>query len=304
MDLKQIILDEKELRQLQLNELALLVEVDRVCRKNNIKYTLAGGTMLGAVRHKGFIPWDDDADLRFTRKEYEKFYKACEKDLDKEHFFLQDYRTDPNYRWGYGKMRLNGTEYIRLGQEHMHYVTGVNVDIFITDNIPDSNFGKVIQYFLAFCIRKVLYSELGMIREKGAMKRLWYRILYCIPRNWCFSAYNLIVKNPNKKNTKLGACMTFGEAALSKINLFDRVRKHGTPNSFYNEYCELEFEGMKFYVVKEWDEWLRRTYGDYMQLPPLEQRKPTAPASKIELLEMTLEDIQKKYREENCSYGS
>ena len=152
-------LNNEQLRLLQLNELAMLIEVDRICRKNNIKYTLAGGTMLGAVRHKGFIPWDDDIDVRFKREEYEKFYEACKKDLDNEHFFLQEYRTDPNYRWGYSKMRLKGSEFIRIGQEHMHYVTGVNIDIFITDNIPDNAIQRRIQIIKSYCLRKIMYSE-------------------------------------------------------------------------------------------------------------------------------------------------
>lgn len=159
-------LNNEQLRLLQLNELAMLIEVDRICRKNNIKYTLAGGTMLGAVRHKGFIPWDDDIDVRFKREEYEKFYEACKKDLDNEHFFLQEYRTDPNYRWGYSKMRLKGSEFIRIGQEHMHYVTGVNIDIFITDNIPDNAIQRRIQIIKSYCLRKIMYSEVGMKNSK------------------------------------------------------------------------------------------------------------------------------------------
>ena len=132
---EKIKLSKKDLRNLQLIELEMIVEVDRICRKNHIKYTLDGGTMLGAVRHKGFIPWDDDADIVFTRHEYAKFYRACKRDLDTERFFLQEYRTDPFYRWGYAKLRRIGTEFIRAGQEHMKYRTGVCIDLFPVDNV-------------------------------------------------------------------------------------------------------------------------------------------------------------------------
>lgn len=117
-------LTEEELRQLQMIEVEMLEEVDRVCKKNGIKYCISAGTQLGAIRHKGFIPWDDDADLAFLRPEYEKFREACERDLDKERFYFQDYRNTPGYRWGYGKIRRKDTEFVRLNQEHMPYEQG------------------------------------------------------------------------------------------------------------------------------------------------------------------------------------
>ena len=125
----------EELKKLQRIELEMLIELDRICRKHQVSYSLDGGTLLGAVRHKGFIPWDDDIDVIMLRPEYEKFRSACERELDQTRFFLQDYKSDPHYRWGYEKLRRLGTEHIRLGQESLKQRTGVFLDIFVADQI-------------------------------------------------------------------------------------------------------------------------------------------------------------------------
>lgn len=101
---KQKHLNSEEHRKLQLIELELLEEVDRICDKYNIQYILDSGSLLGAVRHKGFIPWDDDADISMTRSEYEKFCKVCTEELKGSNFFFQNDNTDKYYRWGYGKL--------------------------------------------------------------------------------------------------------------------------------------------------------------------------------------------------------
>ena len=141
-------LEGKMLRELQMTELEMLIEVDRICRKNNIRYSLDGGTLLGAIRHDGFIPWDDDADVVMLRTEYNKFYTACKQELDTERFFLQEYRTDNKYRWGYSKLRRNGTVFLREGQEHVKCNQSVFIDIFIYDNVPDCLIARQIHLFM------------------------------------------------------------------------------------------------------------------------------------------------------------
>ncbi|EKC70814.1 LicD-like protein, partial [human gut metagenome] len=133
-------LDKKTLRNLQLTELELLEEVDRICKKCNIHYNIIAGTLLGAVRHGGFIPWDDDADVALLRSEYEKFRKACETELDTTRFYFQDHENTPGYRWGYGKLRRKDTVFLREHQEHMPYEQGVFIDIFPLDYVPE-NYG-------------------------------------------------------------------------------------------------------------------------------------------------------------------
>ena len=127
----------EDLQGLQAVLLEMLLEVDRICRKNGIGYSLFMGALLGAVRHGGFIPWDDDLDVAMLRPEYERFREACRRDLDLERFFFQDHTTDPEYRWAYGRIRRNDSEFVRLGQEHMKMRTGIFMDIFPMDATPD-----------------------------------------------------------------------------------------------------------------------------------------------------------------------
>lgn len=203
---KKIEISKDELRRLQLNLLEMLIEIDRICRKYNINYSLDGGTLLGAVRHGGFIPWDDDIDVIMRREEYQKFYKACRKDLDKTRFFLQEYRTDRHYRWGYEKLRRKGTEFVRLGQEHLKSVGGIFVDIFVVDNVPDHPAARRLHLFACFIMRKLLYAELGMQNADSLFLRKWYRILYkVVPRDTVFQWRNRIAKKVQQKKDKAGA---------------------------------------------------------------------------------------------------
>ena len=264
-------LDEEQLKKLQGIELELLLEFDRICRKGNIRYTLTGGTLLGAVRHGGFIPWDDDADVSMLRCEYEKFREACETELG-EQFYFQDMRNTEGYRWGYGKLRKKGTLFLRENQEHMPYEQGVFIDIFPRDGVPDAPFKRKIHKFKCFCVRKTLWSEVGKIAHSNKGKRVWFGILSRIAGNRIYKIYDRLVERSNRKSTKLVRNLTFPVPN----------DKDGYLRSWYDESTELEFEGHKFMVNKSYKDWLEQEFGDYMTLPPQEKRK-THPVVGLEL---------------------
>lgn len=171
---KPIQLTQEQLRKLQLTELELLVEFDRICRKNNIHYILGYGTLLGAVRHNGFIPWDDDVDVFLMRDEYNKFCEACKTDLNTEKFFLQNWETDKNFNSGYAKLRRNDTQYVRVGQERMKYHNGIYIDIMVFDKVIDEvkmreKFKKSVLFIenyyillLVQCVKKIFLKELDI----------------------------------------------------------------------------------------------------------------------------------------------
>ena len=172
---KQKIITGEDFRKMQLLQLEMMVEFDRVCKENNIKYQIWAGTQLGAVRHKGYIPWDDDADIVMLREEYEKF-RAVSNQLNQDICFFQDHANDPYYRWGYGKLRKTNTRYVRLGQEHIKCKSGVFVDIFPLDDIPLLTIGQMLQDFHCFILRKILWAEVGRVNEHGLLKA-WYNLL-------------------------------------------------------------------------------------------------------------------------------
>lgn len=252
------------LKKLQETELELLLEVDRVARKNNICYSLDGGTLLGAVRHGGFIPWDDDADVMMTREEYNKFYSACETDLNKEKYFLQEFRTDEEYRWGYSKLRKNGTVFLREGQEHVKCRQGVCIDIFIFDNVPDGMIQRWIHHLKCFLIRKGLYSIVGKYGSKNMTSKIAYSILSLFPRKFWVNSLERLSKKNTARKTELMSHYTYPNR---KEILF------GLRSSYWDDYVDINYEGHNLMTIKEYKQYLKDLFDDYMKLPPEKERK-------------------------------
>ena len=263
----------QELRQLQLTQLDLLIALDEVCRKHNIRYLMDGGTMLGAIRHKGFIPWDDDIDVAMLREDYEKL-KSVKDEFDPSFCFFQDHTTDPGYRWGYGKLRRVGTSYIRLGQEHLKQRDGIFIDIFPFDDIPRFVLLQIFQDVYLFCLRKILWSEVGRRSEKGLLG-IWYSLLSAIPTKWVFWCIDRIsARSRNDRPNRARILMFPAFGSFGRKGRLPLCERYGLQKSVLLNVKEFEFEGRWLLGYADYHTRLNMEYGDYMKLPPEEDRRP------------------------------
>ena len=273
-------LNKQELEQLHNILYEMMCEIDTICRKHKIKYVICGGTLLGAVRHKGFIPWDDDVDIRMERTEYNKFCQVCQDELDSDKYFFQTYKTDCEYPWFYGKLRYNYSRYVRNGQEHLNMNDGIFVDIFVSDGLPNE---KNKQWFIlkcCYCLKKILYSSVGCVNEHNFFKRLGYIVLSKIPRKLVYTLFEFISnKYSDREKYKYVADYSFSTITLNDV----------IPRKWLLNLSQVTFNGRKFLTTYAVDKWLRRTYGDYMKLPPVELRTGSCDVTIFEIADENLQ---------------
>lgn len=263
-------------------QLDMLKEVDRICNKHNIRYCIGWGTLLGAVRHKGFIPWDDDADILMLRRDYRKFSKVCKTELEEKYFF-QDDESDDAYLWGYAKLRNTNTCYIRCGQEHIPCKTGVFIDIFPLDNVPSFLPLQILQDGYCFMLRKMLWAKAGQYSEPNKAIRLVYKCLAHIPKKVIFALRNLIVSKSDRVSSKVRCLLMTAPGKQWNRENNPISTQYGFKKEWIFQRSKFTFEGARLWGTKDYKKCLTFLYGDYMKLPPEEERIGHAPVSKISL---------------------
>ena len=237
--------------------LVLLREFDRVCKYLDIPYMLFSGTLLGAVRHGGFIPWDDDVDVLMMREDYERFLSQADAVLDREKFFLQKEFSE-HWPLCFSKLRLNGTTCLeKYHPRDTKTHQGIYIDLFPCDHACRSLLGRKLQFYASkVVIAKALWKRgYETVSKKKKFIMHACRLLPVAP----------FLKLARGKAQKSGMVHTFFAAA-------SKYEKNVYSQELFEERVEASFEGERYPIPARYDEILQILYGDYMQLPPPEAR--------------------------------
>ncbi len=250
-------------------QLELLKEFNRVCKENNLKYMAIHGTLLGAIRHHGFIPWDDDVDIAMPRKDYDKLLTLGDEAFA-EGFFLQTPRNNYGcFYGGYSKLRRNGTAALEPQNCRNSCHQGIWIDIMPMDNCPESkNSQRIVQKRLNR-LQRIVYAKAYALPQyvpkdvPGSKVSLYYLLAKCTRRRWLLQQIDRICRSQSVSSLRGILACYYGNFQNKNI----------WPAEAVKEVIEMPFEDMMLPVPIGWEEILCSRYGDdYMSLPPMEKR--------------------------------
>ena len=245
-------------------ELGILKHVDEFCQENNIQYFLGYGTLLGAIRHKGFIPWDDDIDIFMHRKDFERFIKEYS-DKDRSQYEIRCYSLEDNYPYPFAKISDSSTILIEYSENPIEHL-GINIDLFPMDVIPDDS----IRQRKLYAIKSLYHTLINLKIVSPSHERIWYKnvvlnisqfILRPIPLSFFVKR---IVNNAMKYHHNITNCCA---VAVWGYGMREINNKHN-----WDKAIKVQFESLQLPVPIGYDDFLTAVYGDYMQLPPEEKR--------------------------------
>ena len=242
-----------ELRHAQETMLFIMDEIHKICIKNNIKYWLDYGSLLGAIRHNGFIPWDDDFDICMLRKDYDRFDKIAQKELG-DRFFWQTYKSDKHWNVLEGKVRLKGTVFLEKTFEDAHLKeNGFFVDVFPFDYTYGNAFAGKLHLILATLVIRPLQLKMY---KKYRLK--WFLPMF-IPRSVLLFLGNMVLRMKRKSQFVTQLCTCPPCTHTERFDTIDKVVLH-------------KFDKYNFYIPLDYHTRLSRRYGNYM-IPPKKEEQ-------------------------------
>jgi len=269
---------EKEQKVLDLvhdKEFEMLCKIDDVCRKHNINYFVEAGSLIGAVRHGDLIPWDDDIDIYLKRKDYEKLLKYKE---ELEPYFIHVPNPDDNSFWDYTARVMDKSVLLKKNDKEAKFYKHIHcqyqfIDLFIMDNIKSGFRGKkmIMELKVLYVLATSKRYKLQYIPPKNPVAKFGVYVLchlgMFIPLKWLFKRYDKVSRRFNKDKTCKDYVLSNGSATFISQSIYKK--------EWYKDKAELSIRGRKFYVPIGYAESLESYYGDYMELPPEEERIPT-----------------------------
>ena len=255
-------IDNKTLTKLHDVELEILKEFIRICNKHNLKYFAVGGTLIGTIRHKGFIPWDDDIDLGMPREDYDKFLEISKNELNEKYFIQSGYDYKNSWQT-FMKIRKKNTLADEKTVAHIDYPKGIFIDIFPFDktDTKDSLCFKIKCNIINGITDAISYKwgtkKIDEIRRKNLCR------FFSIFSNKCLrKMHKRLMTSKNNKDRKY---------LTSYCGSYSRYKETQLTEWFFPLKTK-KFEGIDILVPNKYDEYLRSIYGDYMKLPPEEKR--------------------------------
>ena len=257
--------DEDILKHVQQVELSILKDFVDICNENDLEYFLYGGTALGAVRHSGFIPWDDDIDVAMFRKDYEKFLAIMEKKNIPKYKML-NVNTEKDYFLYFSKMMLRSTYFEEWWVKQVDFNVGINIDIFPLDNIPENKFKRSILTMGCRFFDKLSTLSVIKIENLSKTQALIANTLHFLLKTFKIhsSLFNGICLYLMKKYENEHTNKICDFSALNFPQIYDK--KDFTPAK------NIKFENMEAKISNNIDSILTQIYGDYMKIPPVEER--------------------------------
>ena len=239
-------------------QIEILDEIVGICDKHNLTYFLIGGTLLGAVRHKGFIPWDDDLDIAMPREDYEKFLKIAKTELDKK-YYLHDISIDKNYWQPFIKIRKNNTLFDEKMIDNIETHKGIFVDVFPFDNLKrDGILLKIKWSILKNLLRFCLYYR-GILKKENVNHFGFCKIFSIFGMKNILKFCDRYMKNLKNKNSKY-------------IIDYNGMYKKVFEKEWFLPTKKIKFENKLYSCPNDNHKVLEKIYGDYMQIPPVEKR--------------------------------
>ena len=267
---KSIRYDDETLKHLQQVELGILKDFIEICEENDLTYFMYAGSLLGVIRHQGFIPWDDDIDVIMFREDFEKLNKILENNIDEKYRFF-NVLNEETYHYTWGRLTLKNTLFKEWWADQVDYTPNIFIDIFILDNMPNNKFKRFIHKWSGFVWNQLTIYSILKFKNDSKIKQIIQDTIYYILK--------ILPVSPATIKKRCVNCFSKYQYEDCEV-VCDFPSENQMQMSFKSDWLPLKmgrFEDIEVNIPNNYDKILRMDFNEYMELTPEESRFNPAP---------------------------